>query len=231
MKIVAIHGQNHKGSTYHLAQQFLENITCEKEVTQFFLPKDLNYFCTGCYACIEDEAKCPYHGEKRRIMEAVEGADLLVFATPTYCMAPSAPLKSFLDLTFSYWFAHRPRAVMFRKRAVVLSTAAGGGMGQAIQPVAQTLFYWGVPVVKRYGVSVQAKNWEGVSSEKKAKIARDMKRLGRALSSLKLPAVPIKTKLFFAVFAQMQKAGFGNPVEKEYWEANGWLGRGRPWKS
>ncbi len=38
MKITVIHGQSHKGSTYHIAKQL-----CDKlggEVTEFFLPKD-----------------------------------------------------------------------------------------------------------------------------------------------------------------------------------------------
>ena len=44
MKIVVIHGQNHKGSTWNVANILLQDITCEKEVKEFFLPKDLNHF-------------------------------------------------------------------------------------------------------------------------------------------------------------------------------------------
>lgn len=53
MKIVLIHGQNHKGSTWNVSNILLQNISCEKEVTEFFLPRDLNHFCTGCYSCLE----------------------------------------------------------------------------------------------------------------------------------------------------------------------------------
>ena len=59
MKIVLIHGQNHKGSSYHIGRLLAEQFT-ESEVSEFFLPRDLEHFCIGCYNCIEDEEKCPF---------------------------------------------------------------------------------------------------------------------------------------------------------------------------
>lgn len=38
MKIVLIHGQAHKGSTWHIADMLLQNIECEKQVREFFFP-------------------------------------------------------------------------------------------------------------------------------------------------------------------------------------------------
>ena len=102
MKITMIHGQNHRGSSYRLGKLLAERFP-ESEISEFFLPRDLERFCLGCYACLEDEAKCPCYGEKRPILEAVEAADLLIFTTPTYCMRASAPMKAFMDLSFSYW--------------------------------------------------------------------------------------------------------------------------------
>ena len=55
MKITVIHGQNHKGSTWHVAEELLNNIQGEKEVTEFYLPRDLDHFCLGCYACVKDD--------------------------------------------------------------------------------------------------------------------------------------------------------------------------------
>lgn len=40
MKIVLIHGQNHKGSSYHIGRMIADKIKCEKEIIEFFLPKD-----------------------------------------------------------------------------------------------------------------------------------------------------------------------------------------------
>ena len=50
-------------------------------------------------------------------MKEVESDDVLIFTTPTYCLRSSAPMKSFIDLTFNYWVAHRPRKCMFSKKA------------------------------------------------------------------------------------------------------------------
>ncbi len=231
MKIAILHGQNHKGSSYHIGRMIADKIQGENEITEFFLPRDLNHFCLGCYNCIEDDAKCPFYSEKKNIMDAVEAADVLIFTTPTYCMHASAPMKSFIDLTFTYWMVHRPRKCMFSKRAVVVSTAAGTGMKSAIKDITNTLFYWGVPYIKSYGVAVQAMSWDGVNEKKKAKIEKDTSKLARKLSTGKKPSVGLKTRFMFKVMGGMQSVGWGSsPIEKEYWEQNGWLGNKRPWK-
>lgn len=231
MKIVMVNGQNHRGSTYHVGKLLIDGIATEKEVKEFFLPRDLDHFCLGCYTCIEDETKCPYYADKRVIMVEIEQADLLVFTTPNYCMAPSAPMKAFMDLTFTYWFSHKPKACMFNKKAVVISTTAGMGTNKAIKPVARALFYWGISSIKKYGIAVSAMNWEGVCKSKKAKIQKDIKRMAKSISKDTKQTVSQKTKLLFNMFANMQNANMGSSqTEKQYWEDNGWLGKERPWK-
>ena len=44
MKIVMIHGQNHKGSSYHIGRMIANKIGGEDDVIEFFLPRDLNHF-------------------------------------------------------------------------------------------------------------------------------------------------------------------------------------------
>ncbi len=229
MKIVLIHGQNHKGSSYHIGRMLADEIK-GSEITEFFLPRDLEHFCVGCYNCITDETKCPFYAEKRSIMEEVEKADLLIFTTPTYCMRASAPMKSFIDLTFTYWMVHRPRKGMFSKKAVVISTAAGSGMKSATKDVANTLFYWGVPYVKEYGVAVQAMGWEQVPEKKKERIKKDIQKMAKSLRNKKV-RVGIKTKFMFGMMRMMQKNNMGSsPEEKQYWQEMGWFGKKRPWK-
>ena len=127
MKIVLIHGQNHKGSTWNVANLLVQKITGEKEVKEFFLLRDLNHFCVGCYSCLEGREKCPFWEDKQPMDEAMNEADLLILTTPNYCMMPSAPMKAFLDLFFTNWMSHKPQESMFHKRAVVISTASGAG--------------------------------------------------------------------------------------------------------
>ena len=68
MKIVMIHGQNHKGSTYNIGRKIADKIGTE-EIVEFFLPKDLNHFCRGCYACIDDVTKCPFLKKKIKLCQ------------------------------------------------------------------------------------------------------------------------------------------------------------------
>ena len=231
MKIVLIYGQNHKGSSYHIGRMITDKIKGEKEINEFFLPKDLNHFCIGCYNCIDDDSRCPFYAEKFRIMEAVQQADLLIFTTPTYCMRASAPMKAFIDLTFTYWMVHRPRECMFDKKAVIVSTAAGMGTGTAIKDIATALEYWGVPSIRKYGISVQASNWGMVSEKNKTKIEKDTYKIAYKLSDKCKPRVGAKTKMLFNIMRMMQKNDWGSsPAEKEYWQEKGWLDSERPWK-
>lgn len=231
MKIALIHGHARKGSTYNISHILIDKLCGAAELKEVFIPETIKNGCTGCYSCIEDEALCPYYQEKTRIMESVEQADLLIFTTPTYCMAPSAQLKAFMDLTFTYWLSHKPRENMFRKRAIVISTCAGAGSGKAIEPVARMLFYWGVPSVYKYGMSVQAMSWDGVSEKKKLKIDKDMTRLAKKLSVKNPPKIGFKTRFMFSMMRMMQIKNMGSSAtERKYWEDMGWLGKNRPWK-
>ena len=231
MKIALIHGQTHKGSSYNMGRLIADKIKGEKEISEFFLPRDLDRFCLGCYRCLEGDENCPFYEEKSRITRAMEEADVLIFTTPTYCMHASAPMKSLLDLTFTYWMVHRPRKCMFEKRAAIVTAAAGSGMRGAIKDIKTALFYWGVPSIKTYGAAVSAMSWETVSEKKRRKAEKAAERIARSLSSQGKPHVGIKTRLYFKMMGMMQKGGMGaSPCEKEYWQDNGWFGKDRPWK-
>ena len=231
MKIVMIHGQNHKGSTYNIGRMIANKIGREEDVVEFFLPRDFNHFCVGCYACIDDVTKCPFYEEKNRIMAEVEAADVLIFTTPTYCLRASAPMKSFLDVTFNYWMPHRPRKCMFHKKAIVVSTAAGSGAKKAVKDITDALFYWGIPCIFTYGISVQAMNWNGIAHKKKQKIEKDTTKIANKVLKKKKVKVGLKTKGLFWVMRMMQKGGMGSGEgERAYWEQNGWLEKERPWR-
>lgn len=231
MKIVMIHGQNHKGSTYHIGRMLAEQLALQEDITEFFLPGDLNHHCLGCYTCLEDETKCPFYDEKKVIADAMEKADLLIFTTPNYCMAPSAPMKAFIDLFFQYWISHRPRKSMFSKKAVVLSTTAGIGAGAAIKPIKRTLAYWGVPYVKTYGLAVQATKWSEVNEDTKNKIRKDMTVLAKRVKSARIGKPSLYIRLLFDMMASIRKK---NPdymaSETVHWKENGLLNKEKPWK-
>lgn len=199
-------------------------MTNADNITEFFLPRDLNHFCQGCYQCIEDVEKCPFYPEKKIILDAMEQADLLIFTTPNYCFGPSAQMKALIDLFFDFWMSHRPLPWMFHKKAVVISTCAGGGSKQAIKLVQKALIYMGVPYIKRYAVAVQAMNWDMVKPKKKQKIEAHIKKLATKISKAGEPKPGIKSRFLFWMFSGMHSSGWdSSPVEKQYWIDKGWI--------
>ncbi|MDY2593746.1 MAG: NADPH-dependent oxidoreductase, partial [Oliverpabstia sp.] len=101
----------------------------------------------------------------------------------------------------------------------------------AMKDVEDALFYLGVPSITKYGIAVQAMNWDGVRISKKEKIDKDTSRIAARLSRREKPHVGIKTRFIFHMMRMMQKSGWGSsPVEKVYWYKNVWLGKKRPWK-
>ena len=231
MKIVMLNGQNHKGSTYHIGRMIADKIEGENEITEFFFPKDLNHFCAGCYQCIEEVSACPYYEEKKKIIETIDAADILIVTTPTYCMHMSAPLKSFFDLTFDLWMSHRPMESMFKKKAIIVSTAAGTGIKSAMKDVEDCLLYLGVPEIYKYGMSVQAMSFDGVAADKKENIEKKTAILARKLSKTTAPSIGIKTRFMFWMMGMMQKKGWNSsPIETQYWKEKGWFDGKKPWK-
>ena len=123
MKIAVINGQNHKGSTYHIGKQVADKLG--GEVTEFFLPRDFGDFCVGCTQCfLKSETLCPHYERLKKITEAMDEADVLIFTTPVYVYHCTGSMKAFLDHYGYRWMVHRPEQKMFTKQAVVELSAA-----------------------------------------------------------------------------------------------------------
>lgn len=119
---------------------------------------------------------------------------------------------------------------MFSKKAIVVSTAAGKGAKSATKDITTALFYWGIPYIKTYGISVQAMNWESVKEKIKLKIQNDTAKIATKILNKKNVKPGLKTKAIFMLMRAMQKANFGSgDADKFYWEKLGWLDKERPW--
>ena len=155
MKVVVINGQNHKGSTWHIGRMLAEKLTVPEDITEFFLPRDMPHFCLGCTQCfMKSETLCPHAAQLAPITAAMDAADVLIFTSPVYVYHATGSMKAFLDHYGWRWMPHRPEAKMFTKQGVVISTAAGGGMKSTNRDIADSLFFWGVPRVYKYGLAV-----------------------------------------------------------------------------
>ena len=229
MKIVLISGQNHKGSTYHIARQVADKVG--GEIKEFFLPRDFDSFCVGCTTCfVRDEKKCPHYEKLLPLTVAMLEADLIILASPVYVYHVTGSMKAFLDHYGYMWMVHRPDESMFRKQALCVATAAGAGMKSTVKDMADSLFFWGVPKSYKLGFAVAATSWNGISDKKKKQIEKAMDVTARKIQKNNGKVKPgIKTKAFFSLMRLLQKKGW-NEADVKYWNEKGWNGKNRPWK-
>lgn len=234
MKIVIIHGQLHKGITYYITHTVIGYIDGEKEIKEFFLPKDGPGFCVGCNQCfLRGEEYCPEAARVQPIMKAMEEAELIVLDTPNYCMEMSGAMKTLLEHFAYRWMTHRPSKAMFSKVGLTVSSSAGAPAGHTTRALAKQLKWLGIP--KRYCFPFISRSMQvtDLSDERKAKIDKKAKQLARRIQqSVVYPKVGLFTKLLFFTFRKMQsgEAAAWNPTDRQWWEDQGWLAGARPWK-
>ena len=205
MKAVIIHGQNHKGSTYHIARMLTDKLDCA--VTEFFLPRDFGEFCCGCLQCFgKSETKCPHYQALAPITAAIDDADLIILASPVYVYHATGAMKALLDHYGWRWMVHRPDEMMFRKQGVCISKTY------------------------KYGVAVSAVDWNSVSEKKKRSIEKAVDALAQKITAKHgRVSSGLKTKGFFNIMRLLQKRGW-NETDVAYWKEKGWTGKKRPWR-
>lgn len=180
MKITIIHGQNHAGSTCMVARELAEKVG--GQVQEFFLPRDFDHPCCGCYSCFKtDLTHCPHYKDLATLEKAILDADLLILESPVYVYHASGQMMSFLDHFGTWWMVHRPRPEMSGKQAVAICTAAGGGMKSTAKDMADSLEMWGIRKVYRLGLGVQAVKPEEIPSRIQSAIHRKTDRLARQI--------------------------------------------------
>lgn len=230
MKIVIVHGQSHKQISYHMGRMMCDAMQPE-DIKEFFLPKDMPHFCTGCQRCLDEGIQyCP-HKELQPIIDAIMDADVLVFTTPVYCLRTTGSMKALLDHCFTLWMPHRPRKEMFIKQAIILSVGAGSGMGTAAKDIKTSLQYWGISKIQVYKVRGMAISWDSFREEGKKKMRKDFMRLAHKVRNRHTIKVSIKIKVIFYMMRIMHKKKMsGSELDYTYWNQQGWLEKERPWR-
>lgn len=230
MEITIIHGQMHKGSTYHITEQIKNKIsTKETVVHEFYLPKDLPHPCVGCFQCIkEGEQYCPHYDKIGKIVQAMENSQIILIDSPTYCFSMTGQLKILFDHLGFMWLTHRPNESMFYKSGIAISTAAGTGAKKVTRMIKEQFLWMGLSRCYQLPVIVGASSWDEVSIERKRKIEKQTDRIARKIQIKIGPNLHLK--LLFFLFRLMQKSNEWNETDKNYWKEKGWLKKERPWK-
>ncbi|MDO4479272.1 MAG: NAD(P)H-dependent oxidoreductase [Lachnospiraceae bacterium] len=240
MKIVIIHGQAHEGTTCLTARKLAEKTLAKvgaatndsDHIREFFLPRDFNEPCRGCMTCFnKDLSSCPHYEKLQPIADAMLAADLIILASPVYVYHATGQMMSLLDHFATWWMVHRPRKEMADKQAVVISTAAGGGMKNTCRDMADSLEMWGVRKVYRLGLGVQTADPKAIPVRIKAGIEKKTERLAAKLAAghgarRKMNG---RAKKWFYIVRLLHKMGPSDTPDYTYWEEKGWHGKGRPW--
>jgi len=233
MKTTIIYGVDHKGCTYNVVQLFKRYLNISgNDLTEYFLPKDSPNFCIGCKNCfMKGEEHCPHQNYITPIKEAISNAELIILASPVYLFHVSGQMKALLDHFGFQFMNHRPNKSMFSKTALAVTTAAGSGMMSAIKDMKESLQYWGVSRIYKFGSAVFAVNWDEITEKNKQKIEGKIKNISKKILLKTNKVKPnLKIKGLFYLFRTLHKKSFLIPFDKDYWQKNGWLNKNRPWK-
>lgn len=224
MKVAVLHGQKHKGSTYHITKLLVDKLDCTKEDVQEFCANDISD-CIGCFQCImKGEEHCPHRSQTEEIIKAIEESDIIIIDSPNYVMNMSGQLKTFFDHMGYRWMPHRPHPSMRNKIGVAISTTAGAGAKKTTKLIASQMFWWSVGNICRIHMAVAAMNWSSVNDKTKAKIEYKTTKVANAINRKVGHMKPgIKARFMFNIMKRMYKSMDYNPVDRNYWKDQGWI--------
>jgi len=137
MKILTINGspRGAEGNTEQLVQRFLRGAKEAGAETQSIYLKDktINH-CTGCFGCwTRTPGVCIHKDDMVELLEEVQKADVIVFASPLYIFTVTGLMKIFMDrmiplstpfiLKRGDHFTHPPRYEDKERKMVLISNA------------------------------------------------------------------------------------------------------------
>ncbi len=127
-KVIALIGSQQKNGTYGGVLQ-LENYLKsygEMEFDNIFLHEYNLEYCRGCKLCFnKGEEYCPLKDDRDILIDKIQQADGIIFASPNYSFHVSARMKNLFDrLAF---IIHRPRFFGKTCTAIVAQGITGGG--------------------------------------------------------------------------------------------------------
>ena len=218
MRILVFYGKSIKDETYEITKQFLTKFD-RASVKEYFLPDDLAKPCLGCGNCyLNSEKNCYAYRQINKIYENMTDADLIVFATPTYVDNIPGHLKSFFDHFAFLWMLRRPNGIMFKKKAVIISTTDKLTPKNTIKEIKKNLNWWGISNVYSCGIRINNKSNIDIGLEKLyVKVINSKNK------------VKYITKRRFMYSLRQIKKHPENEYDYNYWKDNGWLNRKRPW--
>lgn len=223
LKILALIGspRNEESHTFKIIRQIdaRMNDIRATEVDYIFIAKTGLPFCDGCLSCVTaGEATCPQFSIIGPIADRMQAADGLILGAPVHTFNVTGLMKNFVE----YFMYQRNRPSLFGKKALVTTTASGGGHAVVLDFLEDTATAWGCDVVSRLGISssqLQKPAYQQQVEACTAEIARTfIRRIGNGE-----PGSPRFRHLMN--FRAMQNMTRRQPdsINHAYWVKRGWL--------
>lgn len=232
MKIVVIYGtmRKAKSTTYNIAQQFIKVLNDGDSINEFYLPQSSSNFCRGCWKCFEDYSRCPDFEDLKPIIDQMLIAELIIITAPVYVFHIPGQVKTFLDHFGYQWMAHQPRKEMFKKQALLISTAAGSGTKSALKDLKDSMKYWGIARTYEFGENTYAKDWDSIGDKRQEYFGKVISRLVKRIKRDRRNLRPcLSVKLIFYMMRFIHKKFKFSESDVKHWQLNGWLDKIRPW--
>ncbi|MDR1794585.1 MAG: NAD(P)H-dependent oxidoreductase [Erysipelotrichaceae bacterium] len=226
MKATIFYGNQRRGNTYKTMQIVKEELqkAGEVEFTEFFFPRDLPQFCTGCQLCLgSPNDSCPHSQSVKPILDAIIKSDALIFATPHSgaSMMP-AGMKNLFDHLDFLVLPIAPRAEIFRQKALIVTT--GTGSVAASKEIKSVLKHWGVNHITSVGLRMFTNKWESMSLSKQAKFEKRLKTAARRFFKQKKRRPYLETIAFYYLSKFVLKRYIGpDAYPYQYWQKQGWF--------
>lgn len=172
-------------------------------------------YCNGCYVCFDKgEEHCPSAAWFQPIMQKIREADCLILTSPVYALNVSALVKAFFDL--GAYNHHRP--CFFGKKALVVSSTAGGYAKKVCEYMRGELMHWGFDRV--YSLPVVRMGAAEPTEKMKKACRKAAARLYGDVSSGRLHPPSLSQVFFFQLWRNMSKTD-KTTADHAYWRDSG----------
>ena len=125
---------------------------------------------------------------------------------------------------------HRPDLSLMCKQALIITTAAGGGMKSTVGDLRDSMNYWGIGRTHVITQAVWGYDWSSMPENFMHKIEQKVEKTVSAIRKNAGNVTPCaKVKGLFYMYRLFHKKRKMNPVDDEYWYQKGYV-TGKPWK-
>ncbi len=208
--ILLVNASNRKKNTYKLLLSIERILKNNGFKTELITLSDYKVdFCRGCECCIL-EGKCFVNDDSYKIMEKIKACDGLVIGSPVYLNNMTGILKVFIDRTCS-WF-HRTEVA--QKPTLLLANTQGSGLKSTLNSIEESLIQWGVCLCGT--ISRNGRTFKKPINEK------EVSKFIKFVLSDGVGYLP-SFKEVYTYNIQRTLANNVFPIDKSYWEKNGWI--------